>query len=391
MVKKLEDYEWICPEPFTNLKTSPIGQMMPCCVTTYEHYGSDIKNMDMSYVQNTSLKDYHKSDFIKLIKKALKENNKDILKQTCYTCIKQEECGQRSHRQYYLSKFRRGDFKIYKKKLEKIIDTEEYPDFLHTVELNCLTGNLCNNACHTCLKEYSSKYFAEQIKLKEIPKQTAIIKPEHNKEFLDEIAKTKILEFKFTGGEPLLGDTNYDVMRKLDKSTIIRIITNGTQDPTTLINILKDFKKVTINVSAEGVKDVSDYLRYPSDFNIVLKHYDMMQKVWGKEVMFTTTINALNIARITELLKLRKGHAGSLVVNNEYSLNSIPDDIKEIYLNKLYEDGATNLIGYLENAVYNETDMWKMLMHIKRRDRLRKTNLLDVFPEWKKYYENCNG
>ena len=117
----------------------------------------------------------------------------------------------------------------------------------------------------------------------------------------------------------------------------------------------------------------------------------MMQKVWGKEVMFTTTINALNIARITELLKLRKGHAGSLVVNNEYSLNSIPDDIKEIYLNRLYEDGATNLIGYLENAVYNETDMWKMLMHIKRRDRLRKTNLLDVFPEWKKYYENCNG
>ena len=109
MVKKLEDYEWICPEPFTNLKTSPVGTMMPCCVTDYEHYGPDIKSMDLCYVQNTSLKDYHKSDFVALIKKALKENNKDILKQTCYTCIKQEECGQRSHRQYYLSKFEGGD------------------------------------------------------------------------------------------------------------------------------------------------------------------------------------------------------------------------------------------------------------------------------------------
>ena len=65
--------------------------------------------------------------------------------------------------------------------------------------------------------------------------------------------------------------------------------------------------------------------------------------------------------------------------------------VKEKYLNKLYETGQTDLIKYLENAEYNETDMWKMLRHIKRRDRLRGTNLLEVFPEWKEYYETCNG
>ena len=125
-------------------------------------------------------------------------------------------------------------------------------------------------------------------------------------------------------------------MKKLNKSTIIRIITNGTQNPSRLIKTLKGFKKVIINVSAEGVKDVSNYLRYPTDFDVVLKHYYMMQKVWGENVMFTTTINALNIARIPELLKLRKGHAGSFVSNNEYSINSVPPDIKDIYLNKLF-------------------------------------------------------
>ena len=98
----------------------------------------------------------------------------------------------------------------------------------------------------------------------------------------------------------------------------------------------------------------------------------------------------LNISRIPELLKLRK--FTQVFVNNEFLLNSIPYEIKEIYLNKLYEEGANiNLIKYLENAEYNETDMWKMLRHIKRRDRLRGTNLLDVFPEWKEYYETCNG
>ena len=46
----------------------------------------------------------------------------------------------------------------------------------------------------------------------------------------------------------------------------------------------------------------------------------MMQNVWGDSVMFTTTINALNITSIPDLLNIRKGHAGSPVTNNFYSL-----------------------------------------------------------------------
>ena len=40
--------------------------------------------------------------------------------------------------------------------------------------------------------------------------------------------------------------------------------------------------------------------------------YDMMQNVWGEDVMFTATVNALNIARIPELLKLRNKPKGLL-------------------------------------------------------------------------------
>ena len=31
MAKKLEDYKWLCPEPFVNLATQTTGAMMPCC------------------------------------------------------------------------------------------------------------------------------------------------------------------------------------------------------------------------------------------------------------------------------------------------------------------------------------------------------------------------
>ena len=35
MIKKLEDYEWMCPEPFTNILTTTYGHFIPCCVLNY--------------------------------------------------------------------------------------------------------------------------------------------------------------------------------------------------------------------------------------------------------------------------------------------------------------------------------------------------------------------
>ena len=387
-MKKLEDYEWICSEPFTNLYTAPSGHYVPCCAIDYtelfKNYGSEILDTN-----ENSIDDYFKSPFLKKMRKAMKENDRNFLKDICKNCIKSEEAGNRSHRQWYLQRFAKDEFKHKKKELEKLIHKESHPTFLHSVEALSVGGNICNLACNMCGSGCSSKFNSEAIKLGEEFKMQP--QPIKYKKFYDDLYKFNVLEFKFTGGEPLLIEKNYEIMSKQSRDTIIRIITNGTVDPSNLIKVLKDFDKVVINVSAEGPKDVTNYIRYGSDFDVVLKHYDMMQEIWGGDVMFTATINALNIARIPELLKLRKGHAGSPVTNNFYSISSIPYEIREIYLNKLYEEGATDLIKYLENAEYNETDMWKMLRHIKRRDRLRGTNLLKVFPEWEEYYETCNG
>jgi len=90
----------------------------------------------------------------------------------------------------------------------------------------------------------------------------------------------------------------------------------------------------------------------------------------------------------------------SIVANNFYSINSIPDDIKDIYLNLYYskinkynslgKEQSKKFIKYLEHSIYNEQDMIKMIQHIKRRDKLRNTNMLNLFPEWKFYYNSIN-
>ena len=384
-MKKLEDYEWICPEPFTNLMTTTSGHYVPCCALDY--YALSNKH-DLISTKDHTIEEYYQSEFTTKFRNAIKNNDKDFLKDICKNCMLTEKSGNRSHRQYYLERFTVGDFKDKKEELEKIIDANCLPSFLHSVEAVSIGGNTCNLGCNMCSYGCSSKYNSEAYKLHEI--DYMLPKPSNYGKFIEDLKQFNILEMKFTGGEPLLIKENFDVMRQLNKDTLVRVITNGTVDPTNLIDTLKDFK-VNILVSAEGPKEVTEYIRHGSNFDIVLKHFDMMQRVWGDSVTFTTTINALNISRIPELFKIRKAHAGSPVTSNFYSLSSIPDDIKEMYLQKLYEIGNIDLIKFLENAEYNETDMWKMLRHIKRRDRLRGTNLLDVFPEWKEYYETCNG
>ena len=98
-MKKLEDYEWICSEPFTNLYTAPSGHYVPCCAIDYtelfKNYGSEILDTN-----ENSIDDYFKSPFLKKMRKAMKENDRNFLKDICKNCIKSEEAGNRSHRQW---------------------------------------------------------------------------------------------------------------------------------------------------------------------------------------------------------------------------------------------------------------------------------------------------
>ena len=122
-MKKLEDYEWMCPEPFTNLFTTTSGHYMPCCAMDYaslfQNHGTEIKRTD----KNT-IKQYFNSDFSKKLRKAMKENDKNFVKDICKNCIKSEKVGNRSHRQWYLQRFTQDEFTHKKQELERLIEKE---------------------------------------------------------------------------------------------------------------------------------------------------------------------------------------------------------------------------------------------------------------------------
>ena len=423
MTKKLEDYEWICPEPFTNVHTSTAGYYAPCCCLTIDT--SDVDTIDWAKelnllnsekkfynITDNSFSEFYNSLMMKKLRSAMKNNNdKEFLNKICSICKNQEKSGNKSHRQWYVERFTNGEFKNKKNELENIIEKNISPTFFHSVEYDALGGNLCNLSCNMCNENSSSRYFSESIKLKEIKnKKKSLIQLKPNEKVLKELPDilSKTSELKLVGGEPLMSEYTYKFIEMIPKpeNVIIRIITNATQNVNYFINLVDKFKKVIINVSIEGYQEVNDYIRYPSKWNIIQENVKKLKTIKNNKIEFISTINAITIGKLYEVIEnlcIKQNEdctIGGIVTNNFYSINSIPDDIKDIYLNLYYskinkynslgKEQAKEIIKYLENNTYNEQDMIKMIQHIKRRDKLRNTNMLDLFPEWKFYYNSIN-
>lgn len=401
-MKKLEDYEWICPEPFTNIYSSTTGLYKPCCVSlgrNLEKYVS--RKMTTG---NSSPIEFYNSEAMKLLRKSFKENDRQILDDVCSVCKNQEDANIRSHRQWYVDRFN-DEFKHRKEELEAIIENDSEPTFFHSMEFDALGGNLCNLSCLMCDGLSSSRYLVEAIRLGEADKTKALIKLTPHQTVWDDlpVILSKLDELKLVGGEPLMSKETYRLLNMVPdpSKVILRIITNATVDPTKFIEIAKKFKSVTVNISIEGVDKVNEYIRYPSNWNNILNNAKKFTSMDNSNVIFVSTINALNIGRLYEIEEVAPSliadgvvheyTMSSIVNNNFYSLRSIPPEIKEKHLENLYQIAhkyaeVKKLIRYLETTGYNEDDMKKLMTHVKKRDKLRGTCLLDYFPEWETIY-----
>ena len=87
MVKKLEDYEWICSQPFANVSTDPYGVYQPCCMayfeerlTTDEDWEKLLTKKDLKNVSTDSFSDYYRSNYMTKVRDAFRKGDKEFVK-----------------------------------------------------------------------------------------------------------------------------------------------------------------------------------------------------------------------------------------------------------------------------------------------------------------------
>lgn len=188
----------------------------------------------------------------------------------------------------------------------KINNTDIWPRFYHVS-----FSNLCNLGCIMCKPENSSYLSADFQKIgiiSEVPRLDWTQGPGW-KHFCDHIlSNPDIVCLHIMGGEPLYHKKFHDLINLLCERDhtdfALTFVTNGTIFNTELIQKLKKFRSVQIEVSLEGVTDSNDYIRYPSKTSTIKHH--VMQYLQHRtetfDVVIRTVPQVLSVLDYHELL-----------------------------------------------------------------------------------------
>jgi MoaA/NifB/PqqE/SkfB family radical SAM enzyme len=278
-------------------------------------------------------------------------------------------------------------------------------------ELTMRLGNICNLKCRICNEISSSQWSNEKIKEnKNNPTAIERLKkinqlgqwPRQSVKYFEDLDSVleNIRFFEFTGGEPLLIEEQFAVLKKcIDAGSASKIEvhynTNGTVYPENAIkNIWPNFKRIELAFSIDDVGSRFEYQRHPAVWKDVKENIYKIKSAGmnNLSIQICTTINVMNILYLNEIeqfvkeLNLDFWHINILHEPSEFDVQRIPQAIKEKINNKfknhIKSKEITVALDYMNNQNYVITDWKEKLMYKlttvdgKRGEKFEKT-----FPE----------
>jgi len=354
----------------------------------------------------------------------------------CKLCWSEEEIGLKSRRKRAneLSK----EFFNFSKAVE-ITDLSSgklLQDF-EIVDYDLRFGNTCNLGCRTCGPQGSSFWYKEWVKIfgDTFIDSNEVVKIDQNRkgkyqtdcagylwyesevfwsEFLTKLKFIKRLYF--AGGEPLILPSHnrlidYCVQTKDAKHIELSYNTNLTKITGQLLKWWGSFARVDIQSSIDFAGTKNDYIRYPSNWDQILKNLIKLDVNIFPNVKhrIVCTVSVFNIFYIPEFLfwhikqefvKVNKKSPELRLVQRPYgqSVQCLPNEIKkiisikyerfitEIDLNKMQKNMIAIRLKKLEEFMYaKECDMDQFKIFLRNNfqiDLLRKQKFKNYFPEF---------
>lgn len=336
----------------------------------------------------------------------------------CKTCWIDEANGKVSKRMYEM------------KHVEMMHDPVDYtvePKVFRDIQLG--VGNICNLKCRTC-SPYCSTKWIQEYKDRVGAETTTYNNLTNNKQtlgskFWDELDEwsSTVRRLEIMGGEPFYMKEFETLIDRLiengnSKNIMISMSSNGTIYKDEFVNkILENFWGFGIQLSIDGVGEHFDYLRHGNNWDNVKRNIDSFYKIFQEHHSFalgvTITVSQLNmyyIREIHEFFEQNYPNVGQKVFqtfNNVvhypsyYSSNCMPEEIKEVYLDKICNPTAHGLSAWdeekfneqilpLVNHVKSKSkpDDWKsFIKETEEADAYRNENVKETFPELFKLFE----
>lgn len=160
--------------------------------------------------------------------------------------------------------------------------------------------NICNSACLTCNENLSTKIGS--LKSKTYP----IV---NNKDVFWQLPLHRVVHIDVNGGEPSASKNYKHLLENLPPNVDgVRINTNCAILIPEIEQLLKRQVRVTVTVSLDGIGDVHDFVRWPIKWNRFLQNLLAYKNMGIHELNTWTTVSALNIGDLPNILDFVKQH-----------------------------------------------------------------------------------
>ena len=410
------------------------GDLGICCQESRKLYPVSESQYN---IKTMSLHEWFNSEPVRHLRKDILSDERTEI---CKLCYQEQEVGNTSRRHRANQKsviFTKQAFK------ESYLQSPGHTHFEHSqstgghtntlpIDLHIDLGNYCNLACKMCWPGASTKIATQHVKWG-IQEDKQYLGNDWTKDekvwnrFLNELLEIpKLKNIHLMGGETLLTkrfEEMVDFMidhKRFDLNW--SFVTNGTIFNRLLMDKLKQFQRVGIEVSIETASLHNEYVRQGTDNKLVMETIDKYLEYNNEyfSVTLRPAISALTIGYYDTLLEFaieKKLLIKSLIVNTPEYLNidTLSPQIKQAYLKKYYkllenlekldisvEFNESDTANYQKSILAqvnqtitlleNTTDNGKfkeLVNHCRRWDQELGLNALELYPEleeeFKKY------
>jgi sulfatase maturation enzyme AslB (radical SAM superfamily) len=387
------DQKVFCNTPWYEAHIYWDGSLGICCQESRKLHTDNQK----FNIKNISLADWFNSEPVRYFRKSLLDNTRTDI---CSRCYNDEIMGGTSRRHRANQKsviFTRTAFHTSYEQSPgidhfKLSEVDGFTDTM-PIDLHVDLGNYCNLACKMCFSRASSTIAVQNVKWGLEDHRQYLgndwTRDEHVwNRFLNELLSIpKLKNIHFMGGETLLTKRFEDLVdffilhERFD--LCFSFVTNGTTYNQQLINKLKRFTRVGIEVSIETATEHNSYVRQGTDTKGVLaniKKYKENCDNSGISITLRPAISLLSIGKYYTLLEYcleNKLLIKSLLVTEPLFLDVsiLPKEIKQQYLTQ-YLSLLNRLADVNLNVDYNESDI-NNYQHSIKTQVIQAINLLN--------------
>lgn len=314
-----------CVLPWIHMATRPNGDARLCCVANASGAHSGDHTVGLLKKENGEPANFGKdtplsawnNDYMKDVRKTMLAGK---IPRSCSKCFEEENNGVVSKRLWEMYDWNNDGFD-FNKVIDETQDDGTVPPVIRYLDLRL--GHTCNLKCIMCSPHDSSRWVQDYDKIMSTVKSPVVLKqinwdgsefnnywyekPEFWNDIFEQIPNIKKLYF--AGGEPLMIKEHQRFLEEIiargySKEISLRYNSNGLLLTEKMIEVWGQFKHVKFNVSidAEGIRN--QYIRYPTEWQDVLKTLKRLDETPENiSTSIEVAVQALNAEHLPDFAK----------------------------------------------------------------------------------------